>query len=171
MKTADKYVIKALDSYPYNLEETIESLDYALAYDEHNATALMLYGKLLSEQMQKHEESKYYFERALATNIYAIEVYVPYIEMLIKNEDYQDAQKMIDFALTTKGTDKATLMLKNIEICEINKEYKKGLEILEEVKLKVTNSDYNTLIEDTEKRLKNKNKPPKNTSNKNKKNK
>ena len=110
MKTIDKYIYKALDYYPFNLEETTESLDYALSYDENNPTALTLYGRLLSEQLQNHEEAKVYFEKALAANIQAIEVYLPFIETLIKNEDYEQAQKMIDFALKTKGTKKRPLL-------------------------------------------------------------
>jgi hypothetical protein len=31
MKTVDKYIFQALDNYPFWLEETIESLDYALS--------------------------------------------------------------------------------------------------------------------------------------------
>tara|TARA_Y100000768_G_scaffold319786_1_gene255499 strand:+ start:420 stop:554 length:135 start_codon:yes stop_codon:yes gene_type:complete len=36
---ATKYFIKATDAYPFNLEETIEALDYALSYDETHAGA------------------------------------------------------------------------------------------------------------------------------------
>jgi len=154
MKTIDKYIYKALDYYPFNLEETTESLDYALSYDENNPTALTLYGRLLSEQLQNHEEAKVYFEKALAANIQAIEVYLPFIETLIKNEDYDQAQKMIDFALKTKGTKKTPLMLKKVMLLEIFKKYKKALKTLKYIKSMVVDTDDNDLIEETEKRLK-----------------
>ncbi|WP_243839356.1 hypothetical protein [Flavobacterium sp. S87F.05.LMB.W.Kidney.N] len=34
MKTTDKYLFQALDNYPFWLEGTIESLDYAFSYDD-----------------------------------------------------------------------------------------------------------------------------------------
>lgn len=154
MNTADKYVYKALDYYPFNLEETIESLDYALAYDENNPTALTLYGRLLSEQLQNHEGAKIYFEKALASNIHAIEVYLPFIELLIKNEDFDQAQQMIDFALKTKGTKKTPLLLKQVLILEILKKYKKASKVLKKAKSNLIDSDDNYLIEEIEKRLK-----------------
>ncbi len=82
MKTVDKYLFQALDNYPYCLEETIESLDYALSYDSKNPTALGLYGRIYSEQLQDYETAKSYFQEAIANNIYAIEVYPFYINAL-----------------------------------------------------------------------------------------
>jgi uncharacterized protein YfaS (alpha-2-macroglobulin family) len=49
MKTIDKYLFQALDNYPYSLQETVESLDYALSYDEKNTTALCLYARIEAE--------------------------------------------------------------------------------------------------------------------------
>ena len=72
MKTVDKYLFQALDNYPYSLEETIESLDYALSYNNKNVMALCLYGRVQSEQLQDYEAAKVYFQEALAINIYAI---------------------------------------------------------------------------------------------------
>lgn len=46
MKSIDKYLFQAMDNYPYCLEETIESLDYALSYDDKNVTALCLYARI-----------------------------------------------------------------------------------------------------------------------------
>ena len=53
MKSIDKYVVQALDNYPSWLEETIESLGYALAYDNKNVTALCLYGRFHAEQFAR----------------------------------------------------------------------------------------------------------------------
>jgi tetratricopeptide (TPR) repeat protein len=112
MKTVDKYIFQALDNYPFWLEGTIESLDYALSYNEKNTTALCLYGRVQTEQLQDYEEAKRYFQEALAINIYAVSVYPYYLDALILNEDYEEASKLIDFALTIKGVDKVSIMLK-----------------------------------------------------------
>ncbi|WP_225556135.1 hypothetical protein ACSLMH_00485 [Flavobacterium columnare] len=106
MKTIDKYVVQALDNYPYWLEGTLESLGYALAYDNKNAMALGLYGRLYAEQMQDYESAKQYYAEALAADIHALEIYPHYAEVLLLNEDYEEAAKLIDFSLTIKGINK-----------------------------------------------------------------
>ena len=154
MKTVDKYLFQALDNYPYNLEDVVESLDYALSYNNTNTMALCLYGRVYAEQL--YEQAKLYFQEALISNIFAKEVYPHYIQTLILNEDYEEATKLIDFALTIKGIDKVEILMKKIYLFEKTQELKLGLKLMKEVKLSTLNSDYNYLIEETEKRLKQK---------------
>ena len=156
MKTVDKYLFQALDNYPYNLEDVVESLDYALSYNNKNTMALCLYGRVYAEQLSDYEQAKLYFQEALISNIFAKEVYSHYIQTLILNEDYEEATKLIDFALTIKGIDKVEILMKKISLFEKTQELKLGLKLMKEVKLSTLNSDYNYLIEETEKRLKQK---------------
>lgn len=156
MKTIDKYLFQALDNYPYSLEETIESLDYALSYDDKNTMALCLYGRVQADQLLKYDEAKEYFQRAIAINIHALEVYPFYIQTLILNEDYEEAVKLIDFALTIKGINKVEIILKKVMLLESQRNFKKALKAIKEAKLATLNSEYNYLIEETEKRLKEK---------------
>ena len=156
MKTVDKYLFQALDNYPYNLEDVVESLDYALSYNNKNTMALCLYGRVYAEQLSDYEQAKLYFQEALISNIFAKEVYPHYIQTLILNEDYEEATKLIDFALTIKGIDKVEILMKKIYLFEKTQELKLGLKLMKEVKLSTLNSDYNYLIEETEKRLKQK---------------
>ena len=72
------------------------------------------------------------------------------------NEDYEEATKLIDFALTIKGIDKVEILMKKISLFEKTQQFKLGLKLMKEVKLYTLNSDYNYLIEETEKRLKQK---------------
>ena len=153
MKTVDKYLFQALDSYPYSLEETIESLDYALSYDDKNTMALCLYGQVLSDQLFKYEEAKEYFQQVISININSIEVYPFYIHTLILNEDYKEAKKLIDFALTIKGINKVELFLKKVMLLESQQKFKKALKALKKAKLVTINSAYDYDIEETEKRV------------------
>jgi tetratricopeptide (TPR) repeat protein len=89
----------------------------------------------------------------LSINVNALEVYAYYIETLLLNEDYDEAEKLIEFALTVKGSNKAELQLKKIQLYERKQEYKKAKALLKEMKLAVVNNDYNYCIEETEKRL------------------
>lgn len=156
MKSVDKYLFQALDNYPYWLEGTIESLDYALSYDDKNTTALCLYGRIHAEQLQDYEGAKNYFQQAISIDIHALEVYPHYIETLLLNEDFEEAQKLIDFALTIKGVKKVEIKLKLVSLFERQLAFKKALKLLKKVKLELIASDHNYQIEETEKRLKSK---------------
>lgn len=153
MKTVDKYLFQALDNYPFNLEETVESLDYALSYDDKNTMALCLYARVYAEQLLNYEEAKTLFERAIGININAIEVYPFYIQTLLLNEDWEEAEKVIDFAVTIKGINKVEILFKRSMLLELKKEFKKAQKVIKEIKLLLIDSDYNYIIEETEKRL------------------
>ena len=156
MKSIDKYLFQAMDNYPYCLEETIESLDYALSYDDKNVTALCLYARIQAEQLLNYEEAKNYFEQALGININAIEVYPYYIQTLLVNEDFEEAEKLIDFALTVKGINKAEILMKKIQLQETKREFKEAKQLLKEMKLTVVNNEYNYYLEETKTRIKGK---------------
>lgn len=153
MKNIDKYLFQALDNYPYSLEETVESLDYALSYDAKNTTALCLYARIEAEQLQNYEAAKNYFQEALAINIDAVAVYPYYLETLLLNEDNEEAAKLIDFALTIKGINKKAILLKKVQLLERQQNIKEALQLLKEVKLfSFDNETYE--VEQLETRLK-----------------
>lgn len=156
MKTIDKYVFQALDSYPYSLEETIESLDYAFSYDAKNTMVLCLYGRIQAEQLLNYEAAKNYFEEAFTINIHALEVYPHYIQTLILNEDYEEAQKLIDFALTIKGISKAEIFIKKAILFETQHEFKKAKKEIRNAKLHSICYASESEISEVEKRIKNK---------------
>lgn len=123
--TANKYLFKAMDAYPYELEEAIEALEYALSYERSNITALCLMGRLQAEKLQHYEAAKEYYLEALAENPCAIEVFPYYINVLLWNEDFEDAENFITFALKVKGADKATLYVKKALLHEYQRNTKR----------------------------------------------
>ncbi|EAR12138.1 hypothetical protein PI23P_12412 [Polaribacter irgensii 23-P] len=136
------YVFKALECYPYDLEEVMEALNYALSYDEKDTMALTLLGRVYAEKLYKYDEAIVYFKQALAENIRAFEAYVPYINTLLWNEDYKEVADFIDFGLTVKGSDKALLYLKKANLHEQLKEYDKALECVAFAKEYTFNTDF-----------------------------
>lgn len=156
MKTIDKYVFQALDNYPYSLEETIESLDYAFSYDAKNTMVLCLYGRIQAEQLLNYDEAKNYFQEALAINIHALEVYPFYLQTLILNEDFEEAEKLINFALTIKGINKAEIFVKKAILLEAQMEFKKALKEIKNAKLHSINYTSESEISEAEKRIKGK---------------
>jgi len=156
MKTTDKYLFQALDNYPFWLEGTIESLDYAFSYDDKNTMVLCLYGRIQAEQLMNYEEAKSYFQQALAINIHALEVYPYYLQTLIVNEDYEEAEKLIDFALTVKGINKSEIYIKKAILLEIQHKFKDALKEIKQAKLHSIQHDYDSGISEVEKRIKGK---------------
>jgi len=156
MKAIDKYLFQALDNYPYSLEETIESLDYAFSYDAKNTMVLCLYGRIQVEQLWNYEEAKSYFQEALAINIHALEVYAYYIQTLILNEDYEEAQKLIDFALTIKGINKSEIYVKKAILFEAQLRFKDALTAIKNAKLYTLQFAFESDITEVEKRIKSK---------------
>jgi tetratricopeptide (TPR) repeat protein len=153
MKTIDKYLFQALDNYPYSLEETIESLDYAFSYDTKNTMVLCLYGRIQAEQLWNYEEAKSYFQEALTINIHALEVYPYYLQTLILNEDYEEAQKLIDFGLTIKGINKSEIFLKKAILYEVQQQFKKALQEIKNAKLHSLQFSFDSDIPEVEKRI------------------
>ena len=51
----NSYVFQAIDAYPYNLEETLEALNFALSYNEKDTQALCLMGRVYAEQLKDYE--------------------------------------------------------------------------------------------------------------------
>ncbi|CAM1340003.1 tetratricopeptide repeat protein [Tenacibaculum amylolyticum] len=157
MKTlSNNYIFKALDAFPYDLEETIEALTYALAYDEKNTTALCLMGRVYAESLKDYEKAKEYFTEVLAEDIHAFQVYPHYIKVLLWNEDLKEAEKLIDFALTIKGSDKAVLYVGKAQLLEQKQEYKKALTVLKQARIHTCNSNYLYVIDEEKARIKSK---------------
>lgn len=156
MKTIDKYLFQALDNYPYSLEETIESLEYAFSYDAKNTMVFCLYGRIQAEQLWNYEEAKNYFQEALAINIHALEVYPYYLQTLILNEDYEEAQKLIDFALTIKGINKSEIYIKKAILFEAQLRFKDALTAIKNAKLYTLQFAFESDIMEVEKRIKSK---------------
>lgn len=154
MSSIDKYLIKALDAYPYNLEEAIESLDYALSGDHNNAATLCLYGRVYAEQLQDYDTAKMYFQDALAADIKAVFVYPYFIQLLIDFDEDAEAEKLIDFALTIKGIDKPLIISKLIVLKEKMLAFKEAKQWIKKLKTVVLNEDYQTFIDKTEARIK-----------------
>ncbi|MBW8522302.1 hypothetical protein K0U91_07440 [Chryseobacterium chendengshani] len=104
-----KYYFEALDNYPYSLPDCLEALNYALSYDPEDADSLCLMGRIYSEMLNDYEKAKLYFEEAMQCDVTNLNTPKYYIKCLLDNEDFQEAEKLINYSLKIKGIDKATL--------------------------------------------------------------
>lgn len=156
MTLANNYIFKALDAYPYDLEEAIEALNYALSYDAKNTMALCLLARIYAETLYDYDKAKTIYAEALAENVNAFHIYPHYINLLLWNEDYKEAGRFIAFALRVKGSDKAILHYKRAILFEQQAKYKKALIQLKLAKRFTYNNDFMSNINDTSSRIKNK---------------
>jgi tetratricopeptide (TPR) repeat protein len=92
------YYLEAYDSYPYDLKQTSESLNYALAYDNEHAPSLCLMGKLLAEQMKSPREAAHYFELAIVFDQHFPDTYYAYIDLLLDHKHYAKAKEIMEKA-------------------------------------------------------------------------
>ena len=152
----NNYVLKAIDAYPYELEETVENLNYALSYESENVYALYLMGRLQAEQFGDYQKAKQYYAQALANKMDFLKVYKHYILVLIWNEDFEEAQKLIDFAFTVKGLGKSQVWVLQGQLFETQQAYKKSLKALKTAKQFAYNNDYTSFINSEIDRIKDK---------------
>lgn len=155
----NNYLFKALDAYPYELEETLEALHYALSYNAKDAQALCLMGRVYSEQLKDYETAKQYFAEAVAQHMEMPKTYPFYVQTLLWNNDYDEADKLIAFALTVKGTDKALLQLLQGILLEKQDKYKAAIKLLKAANKTATNNCFIEYVNNEISRVKKKIKP------------
>ncbi len=120
---ADTYFLKAQDNYPWELEEMIENLNYALSYDEDHAEANCLMARFQAEQLNKYSAAEYYFETALASDPLNLNTCKYYSNLLIELKDFNKAHKLIEYALKIRGVDVAIMKKLKGLIAEQQKDY------------------------------------------------
>jgi tetratricopeptide (TPR) repeat protein len=128
---ANDYYLKALDSYPYDLQEFLENINYALSYDEDHADAHCLMGQFYKDQLYKFDDARYHFERALVTDMNHVMTYYHYIYLCIITEDFERGIKLIRLAEKIAGINKATLFHREALLYEQKENYKKATKLLD----------------------------------------
>lgn len=84
-------------------------MNYALSYDSEDADALCLMGRIHSEVLKDYEKAKEYYEDAMIYDVSNINTPKYYISCLLENEDLDEAEKLIKYAVKIKGIDKCDL--------------------------------------------------------------
>lgn len=129
-----QYYFTALDNFPYNIPECMEALNYALSYDNRDADALCLLGRVYSEILLDYEKAKQYFEEALQNDLMNINTPQFYLMCLLNNEDYMEAEKLINFSLKIKGVDKSNIWYHRAVLSEMRGSLLNSLYFLREAK-------------------------------------
>ena len=118
--------MKALDLYPFELDQVTEALNFAISYDNDHAGAHCILGKLNLYQLGKYREAEDHFEKALASDIENTETYYAYAELLIQIDEFGRAKKLIKYAYKIKGISVWRLRYYEGLIAEIKGDYLKA---------------------------------------------
>ena len=156
------YLFRAIEAYPWELEKAIEALNYALSYDPENVKALSLMATIQIEQLGNYELAKSYYQKALSVSLEAPFIYPEYIRLLINYGDYEEAQNLIEFAVTVKGIDKAGIMLNQGLLHEVQEQFDLAENTLKEAKQLAMNNDFISYADDILSRVSKKHKFQKN---------
>jgi len=154
--TKNKYYFEALDNYPYSLPDCLEALNYALSYDPEDADSLCLMGRIYSEVVIDYEKAKLYFEEAMQCNVANLNTPKYYIKCLLDNEDFQEAQKLIEYSLKIKGIDKMTVWLYRSLLSEKRGSFANALKFLDEAEKYCFDEYSHNMIKDRRKFIKSK---------------
>ncbi|WP_299548166.1 hypothetical protein [Seonamhaeicola sp.] len=143
----NSYLFQALDAYPYSLEETLEALNYALSYNSKDPQALCLMGRIYAEQLKDFETAKHYYAEAVAQAIDMPVTYPFYVHALVMNDDYNEAERLISFALTVRGVDKGQLKLLQGILFEKQGMFKRAITSFTEAKSIATSDAFITHVD------------------------
>lgn len=148
MNTAETYLIKALGNYPWDIEEAMEAVQYGLAYNAEHPALLCLMGRICYEQLHQYNNAIGYFEDALAADLYYPETYYHYIHVLIKLEQLDKTENLIEQALTVPGIDKYLIYIFKSTVYEQREEFKKALDMITEARRHCYNKPANDFLDE-----------------------
>ena len=153
---ATKYYLKAKDRYPYDLEEVVESLNYALSYDEEHAAAHSLMGRFYMEQVSDYQEAFYHYEQALIFDIDFVDTYYHYSKALIMYGDFDTARELLRYAQKIKGICTSCILQRKALLSEREGKLLKAKKMLDKAILRSIDNDEIDFLERELKRIKNK---------------
>ena len=150
--------IQAKDNYPYDVHECIEKLQYVIAADDEHAGAHCLMGQIYNEQLDDFEQAEYYYRMTLYLDKNYTPVYYQYAKLLIELDRFEEALKIIDIGLKVSGIDAANLIYLKGILYEKFEMYTTAKEYFTEAKKKCFNNTFMEAMDESIKRVKDKEK-------------
>ncbi|MEO9531791.1 MAG: hypothetical protein ABJG68_13505 [Crocinitomicaceae bacterium] len=127
---ANDYYLKALDYYPYNLQEFLENINYAMSYDEDHADSHCLMARFYMEQLCKFNDANYHFQKALTIDPHHLLTYYSYIIFCIKTKDIDRGLNLIERVRKIKGVVESTMFHREALLFETKEDFKKSKKLI-----------------------------------------
>jgi tetratricopeptide (TPR) repeat protein len=154
---ADQYYYKAKALYPYNLDEIVENLRFALSYDDEHIGANILMAQVYSDELNDYHQAEEYYQKALAADPSNVEVCLEYIRLLITMKAFSKAEKLIEHTKGFKSVDLARLFYFEGLKYEYQQDYDKALSLYEEALLETYNDQFMQYLNQAFERVQRKN--------------
>ena len=153
LNLAEQYYLKAKDNYPYCMEEAMEQLNYALAYDPEHAGSNYLMGMVYWEQMDDLVKAEQYFELALASDPLHKDTYLSFASMLIMQRRFKQAKELLHVASNIPGICQASVLRDKAFIYEYMRNYKAALRLYQKAKFETYNEHFMDKLNEDMKRI------------------
>lgn len=161
---ADKYYIKAMDEYPYCLEEALENLNYALSSDPEHAGANYLMARFSKEQLSDFEKAEHYFQIALTNDPTNSKIFLEYTLFAIESREFDKAIKLIEYCKKLQITDLALFYSHQALLYEYMHKFKKAIKYYKKASMETFGDDsmqYEAKIKRVKSKIKLQDKPDK----------
>lgn len=153
---SNKYYLQAVDNYPYELSEVIESLNYAISYNSDHAGAHCLLGRLYMEELKQYEKAEHHFEQALVADLNYSVTYEHYSLLLITTGEFERALKLIEYALKIKGINISLILHRKGLVYENLGKLKKAKKIIKKAYQQAYTEEIREFLQTEHSRLKDK---------------
>lgn len=110
LSVADQYYLKATSSYPYDMEETLEQLNYALSCDPEHCQANCLMGRIFMYHLKQYDQAEYYFNQSIQSDMNYPESFKYLAVLNIWTGEYEKALKIMTYAFKIKGMNQCELL-------------------------------------------------------------
>lgn len=128
---ADQYYLKAMNSYPLQLAEAVENLNYALSYDAEHVGANHLMGRLYMEVICDYGLAEHYYKKAMAGDPTNHDLCLDYALLLITTRELDKARNLLDYVKKFRGIDLARAYHHEGLLYEYQYEYNRAIQYYE----------------------------------------
>ena len=135
MTLADQYYLKAANSYPWQIADALENLNYALSYDDDHAQAWCLNGIVHMYNLKDYGEAENSYNNALRSDMGYVDTYKHLILLMIWKGELARADKIIDYAFKVVAMDKSTILAMKAMTMEVQGRYADAEGILNSARL------------------------------------
>ncbi len=156
LSLADQYYLKALDHYPFDMEEAIENLNYAISYNDEHAPAKCMMGRVYMYYIKDYDAAGRSFYQALQADINYPDTYKYFSLLRIWEGSYDRALTIIERGFQVKAMDITMLLINLALIHEYKREWRSAKIVLKRAKLISTDQTKLNHIDTVLKRIKSK---------------
>lgn len=135
MQPDDSYYLKALDNYPYNLEEALEALQYGLSANPEHPGLLTLQGRIFAYEMDSPAQAMESFSAAIAYDPGHKPAWYELGMLLLNKRQLKRATKVIEQATDQFGNHDRQFLYLRAYLSEIEGRYDDAIGLLESAKL------------------------------------